>query len=51
MAVNIKIFSLEELGHIVIYFRVNENRPYDGFFSFTVMWNTRSGGGGSFFSS
>jgi hypothetical protein len=49
MTMNVKIVGLQKLGYIVIDFRVNKNRPYDGFFGFSVMRNAWRGGGGCFF--
>src|SRR5574341_1513303 len=49
MPVNVKIIRIQKLSHIVIYFRINEDRPNDGFFCFSVVRDAwRCGGGGSF---
>jgi hypothetical protein len=41
VAVDVEIVCAQELGNIVIDFRVNENRPYDGFFGFTAVRDCR----------
>jgi hypothetical protein len=41
MAVDIKIISTQKLGDVVIDFRVNEDRPNDGFFGFSAMRDCR----------
>jgi len=35
--VDVEIVRLQELGHVVIGFRVNQYRPYDCFFGFSAV--------------
>jgi hypothetical protein len=41
VTVDVEIVRAQELGDVVIDFRVNENRPYDGFFGFTAVRDCR----------
>ena len=46
VAVDVKIVRAQKLGNIVIDFRINEYRPNDGFFGFSVVRDCRWRGGG-----
>jgi hypothetical protein len=41
MTVDVEVIGIQELGDVVIDFRVNENRPHDGFFGFSTVRDCR----------
>jgi hypothetical protein len=41
VTVDIEVVGIQELGDVVIDFRVNKNRPHDGFFGFSTMRDCR----------
>jgi hypothetical protein len=41
VTVDVEIVHIEKLCDVVIDFRVNENRPNDGFFGFTAVRDCR----------
>jgi hypothetical protein len=41
VAVDVKIIRAQKLRDVIIGFRVNEDRPYDGFFGFPAVRDYR----------
>jgi hypothetical protein len=41
MPMNVKIIRGQKLSHVIIGFRVNEDRPNDGFFGFSAVRDDR----------